>query len=318
VVDELLSLVVVVVGGTYGQPASGVGNGSAHGSSALKPPRKSVTNVLSRWQLASLATPQTTSLAKAATDILRAASVEQPLLLIIDDAQWLDDDSYRTIETIARDLAGAPILVVLAAAPEPPHPRLTDLRSRIGRDIPGETVTLPAVGLDALRSLARWAFPAYSDEEVDRVSRRVAVDSAGLPLLAVEICHAIALGLDLNATKGAWPEPRRTLDQTLPGALPDTVVAAIRVGFRRLSSDAQTALTAAAILGEPATASAIARATSLGGETLNGALDELEWQRWLVADPRGYSFVARVVREVVNRDMVTAGHRQRVQEAAGF
>jgi hypothetical protein len=94
------------------------------------------------------------------------------------------------------------------------------------------------------------------------------------------------------------------------------VVAAIRVGFRRLSSDAQTALTAAAILGEPVAASAIGRATNLAGDSLNGALDELEWQRWLVADPRGYCFVARIVREVVNRDMVTAGQRQRVLEAA--
>lgn len=257
------------------------------------------------------------SLPRAATDVLRASSVEQPLLLVVDDAQWLDDGSYHAIETISRDLAGTPILVLLAAAREPAHPRLVELRTRIGRDIPGETVTLETLGPDAVRALARWAFPAYSDEALDRVTRRVAVDSAGLPLLAVEICHAIALGLDLNATAGAWPEPRRTLDHTLPGALPDTVVAAIRVGFRRLSREAQTALTAAAILGEPVTASAIGRVTELAGETLHGALDELEWQRWLAGDARGYAFVARIVREVVNRDMVTAGQRQRVLDAAG-
>jgi predicted ATPase len=252
------------------------------------------------------------SLPQAATDILRAASLQQALLLLVDDAQWLDDDSYRAIESIARDLAAAPILILLATTPEPPHPGLTELRSRMGRDIPGETIALGTLGADALRALARWAFPAYSDDDLDRVARRVAVDSAGLALLAVEICHAIALGLDLNATAGAWPEPRRTLDQTLPGALPDTVVAAIRVGFRRLGSDAQSALVAAAIMGEPAPAAAIGRATALNGESLDRALDELEWQRWLVADPRGYSFVARIVREVVSRDMVTAGQRQRV------
>ena len=55
----------------------------------------------------------------------------------------------------------------------------------------------------------------------------------------------------------------------------------------------------------------------LGRRRRASALDELEWHRWLVAEPRGYSFVARIVRQVVERDMVTAGQRQRVLAAAG-
>jgi len=43
--------------------------------------------------------------------------------------------------------------------------------------------------------------------------------------------------------------------------------------------------------------------------------DELEWQGWLAAEPRGYAFVARIVRDVIDRDMVTAGHRQRIRRA---
>ena len=56
---------------------------------------------------------------------------------------------------------------------------------------------------------------------------------------------------------------------------------------------------------------------SLGPDETAIALDELEWHRWLVAEPRGYSFVARIVRRVVERDMVTAGQRQRVLKATG-
>ena len=52
-------------------------------------------------------------------------------------------------------------------------------------------------------------------------------------------------------------------------------------------------------------------------DELGRALDELEWHRWLVADPRGYSFAARIVRQVVQRDMLTPGQRRRVLEAAG-
>jgi hypothetical protein len=54
----------------------------------------------------------------------------------------------------------------------------------------------------------------------------------------VEICYVIAQGLDLDATNGAWPRPLHTLDQAFPGDLPDTIVAAIRVGFRCLTKPA--------------------------------------------------------------------------------
>ena len=92
--------------------------------------------------------------------------------------------------------------------------------------------------------------PGYEPVAIDRVTRRVATDSAGMPLLAVELLRAVALGLDLGTISEAWPEPLRTLDQTLPGELPDAVVAAIRIGFRRLSPSAQRVLAAAAVLGD--------------------------------------------------------------------
>jgi len=88
------------------------------------------------------------------------------------------------------------------------------------------------------------------------------------------------LGLDLQAVRGAWPQPFRTLQQTFPGDLPDAI-------------------------------------TGVGAEALAAVLDELEWERWLAAEPRGYGFVARIVRDVVDRDMVVPGQRRRILEAAG-
>src|SRR5205807_1954353 len=84
------------------------------------------------------------------------------------------------------------------------------------------------------------------------------LDAAGIPLFALEICHAITQGLDVTSKQGIWPSPLRTLDQTRPGDLPDTIVAAIRVGFNALSPNATTALKAAAVLGDRVTAKRIA------------------------------------------------------------
>ena len=256
-------------------------------------------------------------LGRALVEAVRAAAEERPVVLALDDAQWLDPETAAELSAVLRDMAGTPLTVLLAVVPHPPRPELDELRSRLGRDVAGDTVRLRPLDRAALRRLAERMLPGYDPVAIDRVTRRVATDSAGIPLLAVELLRAVALGLDLKTISEAWPEPLRTLDQTLPGELPDAVVAAIRIGFRRLTPAAQRVLAAASVLGDLVPAALLERAVSLGPEETALALDELEWHRWLVAEPRGYSFVARVVQRVVERDMVTPGQRRRVLAAAG-
>ena len=256
-------------------------------------------------------------LARGLVETLRVAAEERPVVVTVDDAQWLDPESASALGAVLRDLSAAPLTVVLVIVPFPPRAELDELRSRIGRDLPGEAIRLRPLDRASLRRLAERMLPGYQPVAIDRVTRRVATDSAGLPLLAVELLRAVALGLDLGTISEAWPEPLRTLDQTLPGDLPDAVRAAIRIGFRRLSPAAQRVLTAASVLGDLVPSAVLERALSLGPEEISMALDELEWHRWLVADPRGYSFVARIVRRVVERDMLTEVQRHRVLAATG-
>lgn len=256
-------------------------------------------------------------LGRALAETLRAALEEQPMAIAVDDAQWLDQDSALSLGALLRDLATTRLIVLLGVAPYPPRPELDDLRVKIGSELGGQTVRLRVLDRAGLRHLAQRMLPSYDPVAIERVVRRVATDSAGLPLLAVELLRAVALGLDLGTIQGAWPEPFRTLDQSLPGNLPDAVVAAIRIGVRQLSPTAQRVLTATAILGELVPPALLERVLSLPPADVARALDELEWHRWLVAEPRGYSFVARIVRQVVEQDTVTPGQRRRVLEAAG-
>jgi DNA-binding SARP family transcriptional activator len=253
---------------------------------------------------------------RAFAEVLRAAAEEKPVTLAVDDAQWLDSDSSLALGVALRDLSAAPLTLVLAMAPFPQRPELDELRTRIGRDFEGGAVRLRALDRGALRGLAERMLAGYDPVALDRVVRRVATDSAGVPLLATELLHAVALGLDLGTISGAWPEPLRTLDQSLPGDLPDAVMAAIRIAFRRLSPAAQQVLVAAAVLGDLTTPLLLERALAMAPGEIARALDELEWQRWLLAEPRGYSFVARIVRKMIERDMVTPGQRRRIVEAA--
>jgi DNA-binding SARP family transcriptional activator len=250
--------------------------------------------------------------AQALTEILRVSSEERPVLLVLDDAEWLDRESLQSVPAVLRDLTKSPLLIVVASAPEPPRPELESLAGKIGRDTRGGVIQLKPLEEEDLTALARWWLPRYSGEEIDRVVRRVAADSAGVPLRAVELFRAVALGMDLPKT-GAWPQPTRTLDQTLPSEIPPSVVAAIRVTFRRLSRDGQAVLSTASALPEPVSADRLARATGLPLHRVNPSLDELEWQRWLVAESRGYTFVARLVRTIIARDLLTEGQRRRIR-----
>lgn len=257
-------------------------------------------------------------LGRALSEVLRAATDEQPVALAVDDADSLDTSTLLALLAALRDLASRPLLVILAADVHPSRSELDEIKTRLGREIRGAAVRLAPLDSAGLRALARGMLPGYNEVEIERVVRRVAIDSAGLPLLAVELFRAVALGLDLRGTSGAWPEPFKTLDQTLPGDLPDTVVAAIRVGFRRLTPAAQRVLASAAVLGDRVPLELLGRVAGLPQSELLPALDELEWHRWVQCEPRGYSFVARVVRQIVGRDMLTPGQRQRALEAAGL
>ena len=117
----------------------------------------------------------------------------------------------------------------------PQRAELDELRSRIGRDLEGGAVRLRRLDRAALRGLAEQMLRDTTRSRSSAWCAGWRADSAGLPLFAVELLRAVALGLDLGTIAGIWPEPLRTLDQSLPGDLPDAVVAAIRVAYRRLS-----------------------------------------------------------------------------------
>jgi len=238
------------------------------------------------------------------------------VVAVLDDAHWADAQSLASIAALARDLTACPVLLLLAAAPFAPRSEIDELRARLGRELQGTTVTLDPLGVGEVRHLAGWALPDYGDEVRERLTRRVLADSGGFPLLVVELLHAVALGMELSQSSDPWPHPTKTLDQTLPGELPDQIVAATRVGFRRLSANAQRALAAIATIGERTPIGAIRRATGLSDDRLGAALDELEWQRWVTTSAGAYGVVARITRAVILRDLVTPGQRDRFIEAA--
>lgn len=243
---------------------------------------------------------------------VRAAAEEQPILLAIDDAQYLDGATADALPQLARDLAGQRVLIMLCMAVGPHRPHWVEtLRSHLGRELRGDVIRLERLDAGALATLARWWLPRYDETEIARIVRRLDRDTAGVPLLATAVLEAVADGFRLSPDAPAWPSERRTLVDTLPGDLPPAVIGAVCLQFRQLPDAAQLVLGAAAALGERLEAPALVRATGLEPGDVDQALDRLEWHRWLAADARGYAFAAPIVRAILLQEMVSPGQVRR-------
>jgi DNA-binding SARP family transcriptional activator len=249
-------------------------------------------------------------------EVVAAVAEERPVLLVLDEAHRLDRETLAALPGMLRRWSDLPVALALGIAPAEGREEVDALRASVGRDAPGVAVTLGPLTVRALRELAAALLPRHSAHDLDRVVRRVTTDSAGIPLLAVELLRAVVRGLELTPHARSWPESFRTLDDSLPGELPDSLVAAVRINFRRLSPAAREALAAAAILPERISAAALAHVTGRDPAEVNAAMDELEHRGWLSAEGRGYSFVATLMRRLVAHEMLTPGQRRRILERA--
>jgi len=244
-----------------------------------------------------------------------AIAAEQPVLIALDDVHWSDAATLAALPALARDTATRPVLLLLGLSRGAPESeRLDELRARLGRDLEGAVVRLGRLDAAALRELVNWALPRYDTDAAERLTRRVERDTDGLPLLAVAMLEAIVAGFTPAPDAPEWPSRQRTLVDSLPGDLPPAVIGGICLRFRALPQAAQQVLGAAAALDQRLSADRLARATALDRPVVEGVLDLLEWNRWLVADARGYVFRAPIERAVLLQEMVTPGQARRYRE----
>jgi hypothetical protein len=131
----------------------------------------------------------------AVTDLVAATAKERPLLLVLDDLQWADDDTLLLVRHLLRRAGDAAVLVVAISRDHDIEPgnRLGDVVHALDRD--GWVRRLPLRGLDEdeVRELvARFRGPGPDGAEAvggPEVARLVA-ETAGNPFLLTELLRA--------------------------------------------------------------------------------------------------------------------------------
>ncbi|MDQ7808574.1 AAA family ATPase [Amycolatopsis sp. A133] len=172
-----------------------------------------------------------------ATSLLRVGSGADGLLLAVDDAHWLDEESLRWLEFLADRLAGLPVVVLLAHRPHE-RPTLTRITLRAA-----EVVRPRPLGPAAVRTMVHRGPPAHrtpGGEPDDRFCAALLDRSGGNPFYL----HWM---LDMARERGLKPT---AADAELVGTLtPRHVVQYLSERLAGLGPAARSLAQAGAVLG---------------------------------------------------------------------
>jgi DNA-binding CsgD family transcriptional regulator len=159
-------------------------------------------------------------------EMLEECATRSPLLVALDDVQWVDSLTAFALQFVPGRIAGSPVVWLVAARPQTAV--VGELIAAASRDLSVETIHLGPLTKDAIDVLARDRLGKEVHEHV--LSLLEGAD--GNPFLAVEL-------LDGFAVK----------EKVENGRLPSAFVAGIRARLATLPSEAHQLLRIGAVLG---------------------------------------------------------------------
>jgi len=220
-------------------------------------------------------------------------AVPRPLLLLIDDLQWCDQETIEWLHFLLRFDRHARLLVLGAARAEevPPQHPLCSLLRYLRSTVHVTELTLQP--LDAAETAKLAAHITGRELEVDSVMR-LFHETEGNPLFVVETVRSETGGSDL--APGRFTSP----DAHLPATpIPRKVQAVISGRLAQLSAPARELVGLAAAIGRAFTLDLLIEAGHTGEENTVCALDEL-WHRRIVHEQRAntYDFTHDKLREI--------------------
>jgi DNA-binding winged helix-turn-helix (wHTH) protein/tetratricopeptide (TPR) repeat protein len=267
-------------------------------------------------QLTGLGSPQVASSEKARfrlfegiAGFLRAASMKQPLVIILDDLHWADPASLLLLEFLAAELGQARLLVLGSfrdAELRHENP-LGSTLAELARNHHSERISLRGL---TESDVARFIAETASIQPVQSLIEAIYRETEGNPFFVREVVR-------LLASRGQL-EPGAALPNGKLG-IPHGVHEVIGHRVSRSSETCSLALRVASVLGRDFEPRVVGRLALLPEEALLEALDEALAARLIEAqrDSKGrYRFSHALVRETLYEEL-GAPRRTRLHRRAG-
>src|SRR5262245_21072758 len=228
----------------------------------------------------------------------------QPLLLLIDDLQWCDQETLEWLHYMLRFDPRARLLVVGTVRAEEvsgQHP-LTTLLHDLQRVTDVTEISLcPLDAAETAKLAANMAGQELGADQATQLYR----ETEGNPLFVVETIRSRSSGQAMMAGESLAALKAHSLTP-----IPQRVHAVIAARLAQLSAPARELAGLAATIGRAFTFDVLARASNYDEDSLVRALDEL-WQRRIVREQgaNAYDFSHDKIREVAYAE-VSPMHRQ--------
>jgi DNA-binding CsgD family transcriptional regulator len=194
--------------------------------------------------------------------LLERAAMGHPLLIFLDDLQWVDSGTAAALRALPQRLASLPIGWVLAMRPDQ---RPAQLGSTIDylADEGAERLVLEPLSEAAMAQVATDVMQAEPDESLLRMAR----EAGGNPFLLVELLEGLRQEELVRVDSG-----RATLTAH---RLPDRVRTSMRERLDRMSDSARRVATVAGSLGRTFSVSDLATMLGLAPASILTSIEDL-------------------------------------------
>jgi DNA-binding CsgD family transcriptional regulator/tetratricopeptide (TPR) repeat protein len=235
--------------------------------------------------------------------LLERAAMSSPLLIFLDDVQWVDSGTVAALRALPPRLASLPIGWVLAMRPDRGAGQLRSVVAYLA-DEGAERLTLEPLSQAAVAQVTSDVMRAEPDETL----LRMAGEAGGNPFLLVELLEGLRQERLVRVDSG-----RVTLTAH---RLPDRFRASMRERLARLSDSARQVATVAGSLGRTFSFSDLATMLGLPPASLLPSVEELIESGILRERGEQLSFQHDLIREAVRHSSAPAARRAIDRQAA--